>query len=84
MHHRLPVLLKHLNEHGSNIHKMKQQIDIGKHKLSLEFSSKVSGIQLMERSSYYSKISDSSSSWGCLGFIIIVALIILARYLLGK
>jgi len=84
MNHRLPVLLKHLNEHGQNIHKMNQQIEIGKHKVSLEFSSKASGIQLLERSNYYSKISDSSSSWGCLGFIIIVALIILARYFFGK
>jgi hypothetical protein len=84
MNHRLPVLLKHLNEYGQNIHKMNQQIEIGKHKLSLEFSSKVLGIQLLERSSYYSKISDSSSSWGCLVFIIIVALIILAKYLFSK
>jgi hypothetical protein len=85
MNHRLPVLLKHLNEHGQNIHKMSQQIEIGKHKLSLEFNSKVSGIQLLDRSSYYSKISESTSSWGgLLWFIIIVALIIFVRYLLGK
>lgn len=85
MHHRIPVLLKHLDEHGQNIHKMKQQIDIGKHRIDLEFDSKISGIKLLDRSSYYSsRVSSSTSNWGCLGFIFIVILIILVKYLLGK
>jgi hypothetical protein len=84
MNHRLPVLLKHLDEHGQNIHKMSQKIEIGKHNLSLEFNSKVSGIQLMERSSYYSRISSASRDWGRIWFIIIVILIILASFFFRK
>jgi len=85
MKHRIPVLLKHLNEHGPNIHKIKQQIEIGKHKLDLEFDSKTIGIQLMEQSSYYrSRIKESASNWGYLWTIVIVILIILAKYLFGK
>lgn len=81
MNHRVPVLLKHLNEHGPIIHKMQQQIEIGKHWLEIQLDSKLSGIKLLERTSYYtSKSLDSTSYWGCLFFIIVVILIILARY----
>lgn len=81
MNHRVPVLLKHLNEHGSIIHKIQQQLDIGKHRLDLQFDSKISGIKIIERTSFYpSQSPGSTRNWGCLCFVIVVILIILARY----
>jgi hypothetical protein len=81
MNYRVPVLLKHLNEHGSIIHKMQQQIVIGKHSLELQLNTKLSGIKLLERKSLYtSKTTDYKPKWGCICFIIVVILIILARY----
>lgn len=81
MNHRVPVLLKHLREHGSIIHKLQQQIEISKHRLDLQFDSKIIGIKLIERTSFYSSQSPGSTrNWGCICFIIVVILIILARY----
>lgn len=81
MNHRVPVLLNHLREHGSIIHKMQQQIEIGNHRLDLQFDSKISGIKLIERTSFYpSQSPGSTRNWGHLCFIIVVILIILARY----
>ena len=81
MNHRVPVLLKHLREHGSIIHKMQQQIEIGKHRLDLQFDSKISGIKIIERTSFCpSQSPGSTRNWGWLCFIIVVILIILARY----
>ncbi len=81
MKHRLPVLLKHLREHGSITHKMDQQIIIGKHKLDLKFDPKKSGIKLQDPAVYQpSRISASESDWGWLWWVIIGAAIIYFIY----
>jgi len=80
--HRIPVLLNHLREHGSVTQKMHQQIEIGKHKLELQFSPKKSGIRLMNRSDLWlSKASSSNFDWGCLIWIILGILFIYLVYI---
>lgn len=82
MEHRLPVLLNHLKENGTIIHKMKQQIEIGKHKLDLQFNPKKSGIELQDRSAFLaSQASASGFSWGCLWYIIIAFILIYIFYI---
>ncbi len=78
MKERIPVLLKHIRQHGAITSKLNQQIIIGKHKLDLQFSPKSSGVQLKEPSSFRSSSSSGSDYWGCLWIIIgiIVFLII--------
>ena len=82
MNHRIPVLLNHLREHGSITHKMQQQIEIGKHKLDLQFITKKSGIKLQDRSDYWaSRVSASGFNWGCLWYIIIALILIYFVYI---
>ncbi len=82
MQNRLPVLLNHLKEHGTITHKMQQQIEIGKHKLDLQFNPKKSGIELQDRSAFLASHTYSSDfNWGCLFFIIIALIFIYFVYI---
>ncbi|HUV59167.1 MAG TPA: hypothetical protein VMW09_03540 [Desulfatiglandales bacterium] len=81
MEYRIPVLLNHLKENRSITHKMRQQIEIGKHKLDLQFNTKKSGIKLQDRSEFWaSKTSASDFNWGCLVYIIIALILIYFIY----
>ena len=62
MKDRVPVLLGHLREHGSNTQKLEQNITIGKHSLDIHFNSKNNGVRFVEPSSH--KIHGSKSSTG--------------------
>ena len=81
MEYRIPVLLNHLKENRSITHKMRQQIEIGKHKLDLQFNTKKSGIKLQDRSDFWA-LQDSASgfNWGCLFYIIIAIIVIYFLY----
>jgi hypothetical protein len=70
-----------LKENRSITKKMQQQIEIGKHKLDLQFNTKKSGIKLQDRSEFRtSKTSDSGFDWGCLVYIIIAIILIYLFY----
>ena len=81
MKDRVPVLLGHLKEHGSNTQKLEQNITIGKHSLLIRFESNNNGVRLVEPSSMKIHRSESSTSkwiwqivgWGIFGIIILRA-----------
>lgn len=77
MEYRIPVLLNHLKENRSITHKIQQQIEIGKHKLDLQFNNKKSGIKLQDRSDLWaSQASATDFNWECLLYIIIALILI--------
>lgn len=82
MKHRIPVLLNHFKEHGSTTHKMRQHIEIGRHKLDLQFDPEQSGIKLQDRSdSWALQSSVSGFNWGCLCYIVIAVILIYIFYI---
>jgi len=80
--YRIPILLSHLRENESITQKMAQKIEIGKHKLEINFNPKKSGIKLIDRSEYFkSKISASGfDKMGCLIWIIIILIFLYFVY----
>jgi len=80
--HRIPVLLNHLGEHGSITRKMHQQIEIGKHKLELQYDPQKTGIKLLGRSdSWALQSSNSRFDWACLWYVVGALILIYFFYI---
>ncbi len=76
---RLPVLLKHLRQHGAITQRLSHKIKIGEHQLELYFDPKASGLQFEDPTAIrLSKHSDRDVGCMIMTIIIFVIIIIIA------
>lgn len=58
---QVPVMLRHLREHGSITHRLAHTIEIGKHKFELQYVSAATGIRISDPRPYSSSMSRPST-----------------------